>query len=93
MKLEWLRNISAGPKESRKQRKQKMSKLEANTKGLIERIFRRTILHFEFESLFLRVGCHGWLQDSRNNKKLNQISIVDHISFDTDICSCGLEST
>ena len=63
-----------------------MSKLETN-------ICRLAILHFSLESLFLRVGCHGDFKIHENNKKLSHISIVDYISFDTDICSCGLEST
>ena len=87
MKLEWLRNISAGPKESRfnlqTEKTQNRSKLETY-------ICRLTIFNL---ILFLRVGCHGDFKINENNdEKLNHISILDHISFDTDICSCGLES-
>ena len=89
--------MSAGPRKSRfnlQTEKTKMSKLETNTKGPIGRTFRLTILHFQLESLFLRVGCHGGFKvHENNNKKLSHISIVDYISFDADICSRGLERT
>ena len=90
MKLEWLRNKGKNRRKVVlicKHRKHKMSKLEAN-------ICRLTILHFSLESLFLRVGGHGDFKiNENNNEKLSHISIVDHILFDTHICSCGLEST
>ena len=88
--------MSAGPNKGRfnfQTEKRKISKLETNTKGPTGRNFRWTILHFSLESLFLRVGRRsGFKIHENNSKKLSHISTVDCISFDTDICSCGLES-
>ena len=69
-----------------------MSKLETNTEGLNERNFQMDYFAFSVRIVTFKGRLSRWLQDSRNNKNLSHISIVDYISFDTDISSCGLES-
>ena len=70
-----------------------MSKLETNTEGQIERNFQMDHFVFSIRIVTFKGRLSRWLQDSRNNKNLSHISIVGNISFDTDIYSCGLEST